>query len=206
MEFRKNLIWNSRFEKLVEEVRACTKCERMCDSTRVLNYSAGNLNAEVLFIGEAPGRLGADKTEVPFQGDASGRNFEDFLSCAGIARKDVFVTNAVLCNPRDEEGNNSPPKPGEAANCLPFLKRQIQLVNPKIVVSLGNTALRSLGSIEPHNLTLSQHVRTVHRWFGRLLIPLYHPGQRAMIHRDLAIQRSDYQFVSEQWSRLTQPR
>ena len=197
---------HTQFAKLVAEVHACTKCERMCNSARVLNYSVGNLNAELLFIGEAPGRLGADETEVPFHGDKSGRNFEDLISFAGISRNDVFVTNAVLCNPKDKDGNNSTPTLAEAANCQPFLARQIELVNPKIVVTLGNTALRATATIEPHNYSLSQHVRTIHSWFGRSLIPLYHPGQRAMIHRSFANQRSDYQFVAEQWKRLTQVR
>lgn len=197
---------HTQFGKLAEEVRACTKCARMCESARVLNYSAGNLNAELLFIGEAPGRLGADETEVPFHGDTSGRNFEDLISFAGISRNDVFVTNAVLCNPKDEKGNNSTPTLSEAANCQPFLRRQIELVNPRIVVPVGNTALRALSVIEPHGLSLSQNVRTIHSWFGRSVIPLYHPGQRAMIHRSFANQRSDYQFVAEQWRRLTQVR
>lgn len=197
---------DSRFGALVDEVRACKKCERMCNSARVLNYSAGNLNAELFFIGEAPGRLGADETEVPFHGDTSGRNFEDLLAFAGISRNDVFVTNAVLCNPKDKDGNNSTPTPAEAANCHPFLRRQIELVNPKIVVTLGATALRALSGIEQHAFSLSQSVRTIHPWFGRSLIPLYHPGQRAMIHRSFANQRSDYQFVAEQWRRLKQAR
>lgn len=197
---------HSRFGTLIAEVRACTKCERMCNSARVLNYSAGNLNAELFFIGEAPGRLGADETEVPFHGDTSGRNFEDLLTFAGISRNDIFVTNAVLCNPKDKEGNNSTPTQLEAANCQPFLRRQIELVNPKIVVALGNTALRALSEIERHNFSLSQHVRTIQPWFGRFLMPLYHPGQRAMMHRSFANQRSDYQFVAEQWARLTKTR
>src|SRR5205809_5938291 len=146
---------HSRFGKLIQEVRACTRCERMCNSARVLNYSAGNLSAELFFIGEAPGRLGADETEVPFHGDTSGRNFEDLLTFAGISRNDVFVTNAVLCNPKDEDGNNSTPTLAEAANCHPFLRRQIELVNPKIVVTLGNTALRALAGIEQHGFSLS---------------------------------------------------
>src|SRR5439155_18779729 len=87
-----------------------------------------------------------------------------------------------------------------------FLRRQIELVSPRIVVPLGNTALRALEGLEPHGFTLSRHVRTIHPWFGRSLIPLYHPGQRAMIHRSFANQRSDYQFVAEQWRRLTQIR
>jgi len=197
---------HTRFAKLVAEVQACMKCERMRNSARVLNYSVGNLSAELFFIGEAPGRLGADETEVPFHGDKSGRNFEDLISFAGISRNDVFVTNAVLCNPKDKDGNNSTPTLAEAANCQPFLARQIELVNPKIVVALGSTALRATATIEAHNYSLSQHVRTIHPWFGRMLIPLYHPGQRAMIHRSFANQRSDYQFVAEQWKRLTQVR
>src|ERR1043166_614362 len=174
---------HSRFGKLVEEVRACLKCERMRNSARVLNYSAGNLNADLFFIGEAPGRLGADETEVPFHGDTSGRNFEDLLSFAGVSRNDVFVTNAVLCNPKNEDGNNSTPTLGEAANCHPFLRRQIELVSPKIVVPLGNTALRALAGIEPHGFTLSQHVRTIHPWFGRCARRCY--GRRALPAREL---------------------
>jgi uracil-DNA glycosylase family 4 len=170
--------------------------------THVLNNSVGDLNAELFFVGEAPGRLGADKTEVPFHGDATGRNFEDLMAFAGISRNDIFVTNAVLCNPKDESGNNSTPTLVEASNCQPFLKRQIELVNPKIVVALGATALRALAGIELHRLSLNQHVRTIHTWFGRQLIPLYHPGRKAMIHRCFANQRSDYQFIVEHWRRM----
>ncbi|MEQ1852740.1 MAG: uracil-DNA glycosylase [Chthoniobacteraceae bacterium] len=169
-----------------------------------MNYSAGNLNSEIFFIGEAPGRLGADETEVPFHGDTSGKNFEDLLSFAGLSRNDLFVTNAALCNPKDDKGNNATPSPAEVANCQPFLRRQIELVNPKIVVTLGATALRAIAGIELHKFTLSEHVRTIHAWFGRSLIPLYHPGQRAMIHRSFANQRSDYQFVAEHLRRLKQ--
>jgi uracil-DNA glycosylase family 4 len=150
--------------------------------------------------------LGADETEVPFHGDTSGRNFEDLLSFAGISRNDVYVTNAVLCNPKDNEGNNSTPTLAEAGNCQSFLRQQIELVDPKIVVPLGNTALRALAGIERHAFNLRQNVRTIHGWFGRSLIPLYHPGQRAMIHRSFANQRSDYQFVAEQWRRLKHTR
>ena len=197
---------HSEFGALISDVTSCLKCARMCNSARVLNFSAGNLNSKLLFVGEAPGRLGADETHVPFHGDTAGKNFEDLLSFAGITRNDVFVTNAVLCNPRDSDGNNSPPTPSEIENCREFLKRQMELVNPAIVVSLGNTALRALGNIAPHALALASHVRTANRWFGRLLVPLYHPGQRAMLHRSYANQRSDYQFVAEEWRRLQHAR
>ncbi|MFA6244926.1 MAG: uracil-DNA glycosylase, partial [Candidatus Hydrogenedentales bacterium] len=139
----------------------------------------------------------ADQTQIPFHGDAAGHNFEALLGFAGISREDIFVTNAVLCNPRNDQGNNATPLPSEIENCGDFLKRQIELVKPKIVVTLGATALKAVASVELHHLSLKDAVRSALPWFGRLLIPLYHPGQRAMIHRSQANQRSDYQFVAE---------
>jgi uracil-DNA glycosylase family 4 len=150
-----------------------------------------------MFIGEAPGRLGADTSGIPFHGDKAGHNFEDLLGSAGISRAEVFVTNAVLCNPKDETGNNAAPNPLELENCSEHLRQQIDIVNPKIIVSLGAHALKALSSIESHELTLIKSVRTANQWYGRTLIPLYHPGQRAMIHRSFEIQRSDYEFVAE---------
>jgi uracil-DNA glycosylase family 4 len=190
------------FATLVNEVQACRKCNRMADSARVLDHGAGSLRAKALFIGEAPGRLGADATGIPFHGDTAGNNFEDLLALSGINRSEIFVTNAVLCNPKDAKGNNSTPNSTEASNCSGFLRRQIELLRPEIVITLGAVALEALKVIAPHSLSLRDHVRTKNAWFGRLLIPLYHPGQRAMIHRSLANQRSDYQFVAETLRRL----
>lgn len=175
----------------------------MNDSARVLNRAAGRIDAPVMFVGEAPGRLGADTSEIPFHGDKAGHNFEELLESADLTRASIFVSNAVLCNPRDEKGNNAPPNREEIGNCSGHLKQQIDLVSPKIVVTLGVSALKALSLIEPHHLSLAQAVRTSNRWYGRFLIPLYHPGQRAMIHRSQANQRSDYQFVAEQLHRLS---
>lgn len=167
---------DTSFHDLVGEVSACVKCARMRDSARMLGYSAGNLRADLMFVGEAPGRLGADQTHIPFHGDTSGQNFEDLIQFVGISREDIYVTNSVLCNPKDDRGNNATPVPAEIANCSGFLRRQIQLVDPKIVVTLGATALRALAAVEPHELSLKENVRTANSWFGRTLIPLYHPG------------------------------
>ena len=190
------------FINLVNEVQVCKKCPRMLDSARVLSESAGNLNADLMFIGEAPGRLGADQTLIPFHGDTSGHNFEDLLDFSGISRSDIYITNAALCNPKNEEGKNATPKLSEIRNCSNFLKRQIHLVNPHIIVTLGGVALNALSEIEKHNLILRDDIRTINEWYGRKLIPLYHPGQRAVLHRSKANQRSDFQYVAEQFSRL----
>ena len=98
-----------KFEMLVENVNRCNLCVRMCGRTKVLSEKNGNIDSKVVFIGEAPGRLGADRTGIPFYGDQAGQNFERLLQFTGLTRKQVFITNAVLCNPRDEKGNNSPP-------------------------------------------------------------------------------------------------
>ena len=174
----------------------------MGDSERILGPSSGALDAKVMFVGEAPGRLGADSTGIPFHGDKAGDNFESLLDFVGISREDIFVTNAVLCNPRDSMGNNATPNSAELGNCSGFLKQQIDLVDPAIVVTLGANALKATSLIERHALALGQAVRTSVGWYGRRLIPLYHPGQRAMLHRSMANQRSDYQFVAERLKRI----
>ena len=194
---------STAFALLSKQVRECVLCPRMSTSCRILGLSSGQLFAPLMFVGEAPGRLGADDTAIPFHGDRAGENFEKLIAQVGISRYDCFITNAVLCNPKDEKGNNATPLRQEVNNCSAFLRAQIDLINPKLVVSLGNLALQALKVIEPHSFELSTDVRTANNWRGRILIPLYHPGQRAMLHRSFLNQLSDYRFVSEQLKRLT---
>lgn len=186
-----------RFVDLVRRVKACKRCSRMASSARVLGAGCGSLSAKVMFIGEAPGRLGADTSELPFHGDKSGHNFESLMEQVGLSRYEAFVTNAVLCNPKEENGNNATPSPLEVANCAPFLKEQLELVDAPVVVTLGAVALRATALVTPHALTLKDSVRKTHLWAGRQLIPAYHPGQRAMVHRSFANQLADYQFIAE---------
>lgn len=194
--------YERKFDELCNKVKFCTRCPRMENSARVLSRAAGAVDAQLMFIGEAPGRLGADASEIPFHGDRSGHNFEELLAFAGMERSTLFITNSVLCNPKSEDGTNATPNKVEVHNCSDYLKQQIELVNPRIVVTLGSVALDALNNIAKHNLHLTKHVRSAHSWYGRKLIPLYHPGARAMVHRSMANQRSDYQFVSDQLRRL----
>lgn len=193
-----------KFDELCKKVRFCTRCSRMDDSARVLSRAAGPLRSRIMFIGEAPGRLGADASEIPFHGDQSGHNFESLLAFAGLDRSQIFVTNSVLCNPKDESGNNSTPAKNEIKNCSSYLREQIELIDPVVVVTLGAVSLEALKAIELHSLSIGKDVRIAHSWFGRKLVPLYHPGQRAMLHRSMANQRSDYQFVADLFRKLTQ--
>lgn len=191
------------FSILTKEVKACVRCPRMSESVRVIGPACGSIESPILIIGEAPGRLGADASAIPFHGDRAGDNFEALIEQVGLSRHYCFITNAALCNPKDNNGNNSTPTRSELQNCSGFLKRQIDLVNPRIVVTLGAQALNSLKLIESHEIELSKAIRKTWNWYGRTLIALYHPGQRAMIHRSFFNQLTDYQFLAETFRRTT---
>jgi uracil-DNA glycosylase family 4 len=187
----------ARFNDLVESVRHCNLCPRLYERTKVLSEANGNIDSKVLFVAEAPGRLGADRTGIPLYGDKTGSNFETLLNNIGWQRNQVFITNAVLCNPREDNGTNGTPTRGEIANCLAYLEMTISLVKPDVIVSLGATALEALDLIAPHGFQLRDGVATLVPWFGTKLFPLYHPGPRAMVHRSIAKQRSDFILLSK---------
>ena len=150
-----------------------------------------------MFVGEAPGRQGGDRTRVPFSGDQSGRNFSRYLASIGLAREDVFITNAALCNPRKESGANRKPTREEVSNCSEFLRRQIEIVDPRVVVTLGAVSLAALRSVEYHQLSLKENVGQAQEWRGRLLVPLYHPSPQVLAsHRREAAQLEDYKSVA----------
>jgi len=182
---------------LVENVNRCNLCTRMYGRTKVLSEKNGNIDSKVVFIGEAPGRLGADRTGIPFYGDRAGKNFEWLLPFAGLKRQQVFITNAVLCNPRDEKGNNSAPNNEEVRNCSLHLSILIDIIEPDLIVPLGQCALRSLNVIEAHQIKLQQDVRKPAKWGKYTVLPMYHPGPRATIYRSIADQKKDFFFLGE---------
>lgn len=165
--------------------------------SHVLGPANGTAGASVMFVGEAPGRLGAGRTGVPFHGDESGRRFEAMLAAAGLRRGEVFVTNAVLCNPVDAGGRNRRPLRSEVRRCLPFLQAQVEAVDPAVVVALGEVALIALGTLEGHGAALRSHCGVAVPWFGRTLVPLYHPGRRSTVHRGDVLQREDWRRLGE---------
>ena len=190
------------FACLVETAQGCRVCPRMEGRRRVLGAANGPLSAAVCFIAEAPGRLGGDRTDIPLCGDQSGRNFERLLAAAGLDRSSVFITNAVLCNPRAESGVNRPPSKSELQNCSGWLRAQIALVDAAIVVTLGAVALAALHRIERHGLTLRGDAGRSVPWNGRLLVPLYHPSPRAGLSRSYADQDEDFRRLGELLVRL----
>lgn len=181
-----------RAKDLFETVKYCNLCPRLSNRKKVLSESNGNLHSKVLFIAEAPGRLGADRTGIPLFGDKTGENFEVLLGNIGWKRQDIFITNAILCNPRKVKGTNGTPSSEELANCTPYLEMTIKLINPEVIVTLGSIALKALSNIFSHNFSLKEHVGYKLQWWNKILVPLYHPGPRALVHRSFPKQASDF--------------
>lgn len=186
-----------QFERLVQDAANCIKCPALCDRAAVLSELNGSVNARVMFIGEAPGRRGADRTRIPFSGDQSGKNFEGFLSSIDLRRSEVFITSAALCNPQSATGANRRPSASEIRNCSDYLQRTIALVDPEVVVTLGNAALEAIKLIQHHEFSLKNDAAKLRRWNRRVLIALYHPSPQVLITcRDEQAQLRDYKVVA----------
>lgn len=185
------------FLKLAAKAQNCRRCEAMCDKTAVLSELNGNLRPKVFFVAEAPGRQGADRTRRPFSGDKSGANFQILLDSIGLQREEIFITNTVLCSPRAASGANRKPSRREIKNCADFLINTINLIDPKIIVTLGSVALEALKSIEYHQIILRTDAGKIFRWNARRLVPLYHPSpQTVASHRRMHEQLEDFKAVA----------
>jgi DNA polymerase len=153
--------------QLKEAVRACTACG-LCRARKQAVFGVGNEAAPWLFVGEGPG---ADEDELgdPFVGQA-GKLLDSMLAAAGLARgREVYIANVVKCRPP----GNRVPTPEEAAACAPFLDRQIELVQPKLIVALGKTAAIRLLNTEASLASLRGRV---HRYRERRVVVTYHPA------------------------------
>jgi uracil-DNA glycosylase family 4 len=184
------------FRELFIEAQACTICPDLADKTAVLSELNGHLEPKVFFIGEAPGRAGADRTRRPFFGDKSGDNFQALLDSIGLSRDDIFITSAVMCSPRSATDANRKPTRKEIVTCSSYLRRVIELVDPPVIATLGAVALESLKLIAPHDLSLKQNAGTINSWNGRTLVPLYHPSPQVIAsQRGLGLQVEHFQVL-----------
>ena len=170
----------------------------MCERTAVLSELNGSIRARIMFIGEAPGRAGADRTRRPFYGDKSGANFQLLLDSIALSRDDIFITSAVMCSPRSATDANRRPMRSEIKNCSAYLKRVIELIDPPVIATLGSVALEALKLIQYHELTLKADAGTLQTWDGRKLVPLYHPSPQAIAsQRGIGIQMEHFKMLSE---------
>jgi len=186
------------FKKLCEDARACRICPNLADKTAVLSDFNGSLTPKIMFIGEAPGRVGADRTRRPFFGDKSGNNFQTLLDSINLSRDDIFITSAVMCSPRSATDANRRPTRTEIKNCSTYLMRVLELIRPKVIATLGGVALEALTSIAYHEFRLKTHAGAVLSWNGRTLLPLYHPSPQVVAaQRGLALQLKHFQTVGK---------
>lgn len=186
------------FQILAHEARACRICPNLADKTAVLSELNGSLKPKVFFIGEAPGRAGADRTRRPFYGDKSGDNFQRLLDSIGLDRGDIFITSAVMCSPRSATDANRKPTVTEIKNCSSYLKRTIELIKPQLIATLGGVALEALSRIAYHEFKLKSHAGKALNWNGTKLVPLYHPSPQVVAaQRGLDLQLQNFQVLSK---------
>ncbi len=129
---------------LQEQVRVCTKCPHLARSRTQTVFGVGNANADLMFIGEAPG-ADEDARGEPFVGRA-GQLLTRIIETMGFTRADVYIANVLKCRPDMPAGSsgNRPPTPQEMQTCLPYLAAQIEIIRPKVLVALGATAVEGL--------------------------------------------------------------
>lgn len=188
----------TKFAVLCRDAHDCRICPELAEKTAVLSELNGALEPRVMFIAEAPGRQGADRTRRPFYGDKSGENFQVLLDSIGLTRDEIFITNAVMCSPRTATDANRKPTRAEMRNCSSFLKRTIDLIDPSVVATLGSVALDAVKAIEPHSLKLKIDAGKIVEWHGRKLIPLYHPSPQVIAaQRGLDLQLAHFNVLSD---------
>jgi uracil-DNA glycosylase len=160
-----------RLRALRAAMRGCVRCPALVKCRSQVVPGRGAAPAAVAFVGLAPGRLGADRTGIPFSGDRSGELLRRMIARANLRR--VFITNVVRCNPRDVRGRNRNPSAREIANCSSHLAAELAVVRPRLVVCLGAVAWRQMaGSAAP----FSPHRAATLRSEGKLLYAMYHPA------------------------------
>jgi uracil-DNA glycosylase len=172
------------------EARGCERCPQLAAARTQVVFGAGNADADLLFIGEAPGQK-EDEQGVPFVG-AAGNLLSELLAEIGIARDDVFIANVLKCRPPQ----NRNPEPEEIERCSPWLWRQLELIEPIVVVTLGNFATKLLRG-DPAGIS-RLHGQVEERVLGTRrvrLMPSYHPA--AALY-----QRSNRELIAADFARI----
>ena len=149
------------------EVRGCTKC-RLCEKRTNTVFGEGNVDAGIVFIGEGPGE-NEDLQGRPFVGRA-GEMLNKWIAAMGLRREDVYIANIVKCRPP----NNREPAPDEVATCTPYLQRQLEIIRPKVIVTLGLPSLKHMTG--DAKLAMGRSRGIWREWRGIKLMPTFHPA------------------------------
>jgi uracil-DNA glycosylase len=174
-----------------EQVSGCTRCRLSQGRTQVV-FGVGNPHADLMFVGEAPG-FHEDKQGVPFVGQA-GRLLDRLLGGIGLERSEVYIANVLKCRPP----GNRDPQPDEIESCEPHLFRQIELIQPRVVATLGNFATKLLSG-KPTGITRVHGQEQEVTLGGNrvLLYPLYHPAAALYTPAMLNVLQEDFRRIPE---------
>ncbi|HXF10663.1 MAG TPA: uracil-DNA glycosylase, partial [Desulfuromonadaceae bacterium] len=161
------------FNALRERAMACVKCSHLASSRKNVVFGVGNIDAELMFVGEAPG-ADEDIQGEPFVGRA-GELLTKIIQATGLSRSDVYIANILKCRPDTpgQSAGNRKPTPDEMATCIPFLHEQIDLIRPKVLVALGATAVEGLLG---KTAGITRLRGTWHEYRNIPLMPTYHPA------------------------------
>jgi len=161
------------FTALRERALACVKCPHLAASRTTVVFGVGNIDAQLMFVGEAPG-ADEDEQGEPFVGRA-GQLLTKIILATGLSRADVYIANILKCRPDTpgQSAGNRPPTPEERATCIPYLQEQIDLIQPKAIVALGATAVDGLLG---KTLGITKLRGNWQTYRGIPLMPTYHPA------------------------------
>ncbi len=170
-----------------QQARGCERCPQLASTRTTVVFGSGNADADLMFVGEAPG-ANEDKLGLPFVGQA-GKLLDKLLGEIGLAREDVFICNTLKCRPP----GNRDPQPAEIEACQGYLLRQVELIEPLVVCTLGNFATKLLRG-DPAGIT-RLHGQAEERTIGPRavrLYPLFHPAAALYTPRMLETLREDF--------------
>lgn len=188
---------NSEIEELREKVNLCSKCSLSKSRTNVV-FGEGKENADILIIGEAPG-FNEDREGKPFVGKA-GKFLDELFESAGIKRSEIFIANILKCRPP----KNRNPLPEEIKKCTTFLDKQIELIHPKVICTLGNFSTKYI----LENFGLEKEILGISKLHGKVfkintitglikIIPVYHPAVAVYNSNMKEVLTKDFKIVKE---------
>jgi uracil-DNA glycosylase family 4 len=170
------------------QAQACTRCPQLASTRQTVVFGSGNADADLMFIGEAPG-ANEDRQGVPFVGQA-GRLLDTLLGEIGLERSDVFIANTLKCRPP----GNRDPLPQEIDACQDYLFRQLELIEPRVVCTLGNFSTKLLRGDPATGITRLHGKEEIRRIGPRRvrLYPIYHPAAALYTPKMLDVLREDF--------------
>jgi DNA polymerase len=179
-------------KQVFNRARACTRCAELAATRKTVVFGAGNADAELMFVGEAPG-ASEDEQGLPFVGRA-GRLLDQLLEEIGLERKKVWICNVLKCRPP----GNRDPQPLEIENCQEYLLRQVELIQPTVICTLGNFSTKLLRD-DPTGITrLHGHPEVLLIGSRAVrLYPIYHPAAALYTPRMLQTLREDFAQIPE---------